>query len=150
MKRPQILMLFLSSLFVFGCNRKSEEEIRAEKAQRIILEHVADNLTEQDTQLNKAKESEGETSIGAIIRAQQAFYLDNDRFANNLSDLDLSLDSNNYKMEIVEVDSGKVIAKATPLQKDLASYYGAANSSFKSATCRSKTPLITATNVECP
>jgi hypothetical protein len=53
-------------------------------------------------------------------------------------------------MEIVEADSEKVIAKAIPLQKDLASYYGAINSSFKSATCRSKMPLITTTNVECP
>jgi hypothetical protein len=67
MKTPQILMLFLSSLFVFGCNSKSEEEIRALSTQQIILEHVADNLTELDTQLNKAKEGEGEAYIGAII-----------------------------------------------------------------------------------
>ena len=149
-KTPQILVLLLSSLFVFGCNGKSEEENRAEKAQRIILEHFADNITEQDAQVNRAKESEGYNFIREIVRLQQVFYLDNDRFANNISDLVLWRISNNYVTKIVEGDSWKVIAKATPLQKDIASYYGAVNSSLKSATCRSKMPLVTATNIECP
>ncbi len=48
-------------------------------------------------QANKAKQSEAKQSVGAIIRSEQAYFLENEKFTSNLADLRLpSTESRNY------------------------------------------------------
>ncbi len=50
----------------------------------------------------RAKEMEGRTYVGAMIRGQQAFFLDNNRFSDDLTALGLGLDqeTENYSYHI--------------------------------------------------
>jgi serine/threonine protein kinase len=54
-------------------------------------------------QNNKARESEGKIYIGSMNRAQQAFFVENNKFAENISDLALGIkpEMKNYTFKIV-------------------------------------------------
>ena len=52
-------------------------------------------------QANKARESEAANNVGAINRAQQAFYVENSRFGSNMDVLDLGIgDTKNYAYSV--------------------------------------------------
>ena len=52
-------------------------------------------------QANKARESEAANNVGAINRAQQAFYVENSRFGSNMAVLDLGIgDTKNYAYSV--------------------------------------------------
>jgi len=53
-------------------------------------------------QANKAKESEAKTYVGATIRAQQAYFLENSSFATNFAKVELGINTNtkNYNYSI--------------------------------------------------
>lgn len=80
-----------------------------------------------NSQLEKAKQSEARSYTGAINRAQQAFYLENDKFATTLEDLQVGIreETSNYRYEIVNSDSSQAIVTATPKEDRLKSYTGA-------------------------
>lgn len=53
-------------------------------------------------QVNKAKEVEATVSLGTMNRFQQVFYLENNRFADNLGDLGVGIpeETRNYRYQI--------------------------------------------------
>ena len=53
-------------------------------------------------QANKAKQSEAKQYVGAVVRSQQAYYLENSVFASSLDNLSkvVKADTTNYKYEI--------------------------------------------------
>jgi type IV pilus assembly protein PilA len=80
-------------------------------------------------QANKARQAEAQTYIGAMNRAQQAYYLQNREFADQASfgDLQLGLsDTDNYTYTIVGGGAGSALATntATPTGPDLRGYAG--------------------------
>ncbi|PIG95470.1 type IV pilin-like G/H family protein [Gloeocapsopsis sp. IPPAS B-1203] len=76
-------------------------------------------------QTAKARQSEARTNVGAMNRAQQAYYLENQAFAaTNVSDLGLGLsNSDNYTYSVGSLTSG-VANKAKSANADLKGYAG--------------------------
>ncbi len=115
-------------------------------------------------QANKARESEAANNVGAINRAQQAFYVENSQFGSNMEVLDLGIgDTKNYTYSVT-TNSGTgltAIAESTAVGAgQLKSYAGRVwleaspgGSVSKSVVCAGVSgagiPAITAGNA-CP
>ena len=74
---------------------------------------------------NKAKESEAKTYVGSLNRAQQAYFLDHNKFTNSIADLGLGIasETKNYSYSI-ETQGSVAIGKASAKHNDLKSYTG--------------------------
>jgi type IV pilus assembly protein PilA len=83
-------------------------------------------------QANKAKQSEAKTYIGSINRAQQANFLEQNEYTNDITDLGLGIRSitENYQYVIDRLDTISAYATATPVQAT----QDAATGQFTSAT----------------
>jgi uncharacterized caspase-like protein/type II secretory pathway pseudopilin PulG len=75
----------------------------------------------------KAKQSEAKSYMGVINRAQQAFYLEQSKFASTIEELELGIrsETKNYKYKIFIADKTKTLATATAQEDKLKSYTGA-------------------------
>lgn len=74
---------------------------------------------------SKARQSEGRNNIGAIGRAQQAFYLTNNKFTNSIPELGIGIspETNNYKY-FVQVDRQFVVSYAQGKTPNTKNYLG--------------------------
>ncbi len=92
-------------------------------------------------QANKAKQSEAKTYVGSMNRAQQAYYLENNEFADNASvgrlGLGISTDTVNYDYAVSVAGDG-VVNQAQPKNP--------ATASVKAYIGGVKVGVITATN----
>ena len=81
------------------------------------------------TLVNRAQQSEGRTYIASMSRAQQAYYLEKDKFGKELSELGLNIkpETENYRYQIVaQKDSNRsVMMTATAKRPELKSYTSA-------------------------
>ena len=122
--------------------------------------------------INLAKQVQAQDYIKSINLSQQTFYLEHQKFAPRLSELDLAVpaETTNYKYSIVNsmINSNEIqtIAMAIAKQDGLKSYLGAVlmsevnsgKSLIKSIFCTSNTPvksppenlLISANFLDCP
>lgn len=79
------------------------------------------------SQASKARQSEAKTNVGALNRAQQAYYLENQGFTATLGDLGLGVaNTDNYKYNsaaATDLNSG-VANLATSQKPDLKAYSG--------------------------
>ncbi|MUL35555.1 type IV pilin-like G/H family protein [Gloeocapsopsis dulcis] len=77
-------------------------------------------------QASKARQSEARTNVGALNRAQQSFYLENQSFSDNLSNLGIGIsNSDNYNYEANGNNLGNQVANlATSSKPDLKEYAG--------------------------
>lgn len=79
-------------------------------------------------QVNKAKQSEARNYVGTVNRSQQAYFLEYQKFATDLSELQVGIktESDNYKYEIKGGGTAADAAqfKGTAIKKALKSYYG--------------------------
>lgn len=114
-------------------------------------------------QANKARESEAANNVGAINRAQQAFYVENSQFGSDLEALDLGIgNTKNYTYAVTTSGSAlAAVANSTALGiGQLKSYSGRVwleaspgGSVSKSVVCAGASgagiPAITAGNA-CP
>jgi hypothetical protein len=86
---------------------------------------IANSLEEQ----NKGRQSEGKYNIGAMSRAQQAYYLENDKFSTKLEELGLGInpETENYRYRIVPQGNQResVMMTAQAKSPGLRSYTGA-------------------------
>jgi type IV pilus assembly protein PilA len=74
-------------------------------------------------QANKARQSEAQTYVGSMNRAQQAYYLENNSFGS-LAGLELGIsDSKSYAYTVVNT-STEGVNKATPVNTALKGYAG--------------------------
>jgi hypothetical protein len=84
---------------------------------------------EFERQAQQARESEGKFSVGAMNRTQQAYFLENNKFATSIEDLGVGLqpESDNYRFAIVSVGNtpGSVQITAQSKRPELRSYTGA-------------------------
>ncbi|AFY84391.1 protein kinase domain-containing protein [Oscillatoria acuminata] len=93
------------------------------------------SLSRQDNQANRpsllsegnqAKQVEAHNNLGALNRAQQAYFLEHGNFTSAISDLGIGISSNtqNYLYSINYPHRGWVINTAIPRSEDLKSYLG--------------------------
>jgi type IV pilus assembly protein PilA len=82
-------------------------------------------------QANKAKQSEAKQYVGAIVRAQQAYYLEEGTFTSTFDELAkvVKADTTNYEYTMTEavvggLDSVSALGKAKTTAKSLKSYIG--------------------------
>ena len=83
-------------------------------------------------QAAKARASEARTNVGSLNRAQQAYYLENQQFAQGMEKLSIGIANNtaNYIYFVVATaPTIKVTNKATAQNKDLKGYAGSVFSS---------------------
>lgn len=95
----------------------------------------------RSSQMVRAIGSEAKSSLGIINRSQQAFRIENNRFATSINQLDAQFFGRFYKYDIIDVDDVKVITKATPNQDDLKVYISGAsqvNDNFSQIICESQ------------
>jgi hypothetical protein len=82
--------------------------------------------TGQQSRLTEARERGAEITLGAINRAQQAFYLENNNFTNSFDELRIGPPSaNGYDVQVTHSDSKLAISKALAQGYDLRSIAGA-------------------------
>ncbi len=108
-------------------------------------------------QVNKGKQAEAKQNIGAMNRAQQAFFLEGQVFASSVSSLGIGIKTvtDNYSYSINSLATGNVYGQqnASSLKATLKSYYGSVNTQIGDTTtsealtvaisCESTLPGIT-------
>jgi type IV pilus assembly protein PilA len=127
MLKPELQAKFLSHL----TNRKKREEEGFTLIELLVVVIIigvlaAIALPSLLGQVNKAKQAEPKNNMGTINRAQQAFYLEYQKFAADMSELQVGVKSQteNYFYSVV-TDSGLGLGYAFPYKTALKSYYGA-------------------------
>jgi type IV pilus assembly protein PilA len=80
-------------------------------------------------QANKAKQSEAKTYVGSLNRGQQAFYLENSEFSDNIEDLGIGIktETENYLYSIIATngsDSANAINHGESRKDALKAYVG--------------------------
>lgn len=88
----------------------------------------------------QALQQEGKVSVGTLSRAQQAYFLENSKYAASIEDLDVALAPQAYDLKIVEVDAQHMIAKATPTEAGLKSYITGVSGIAQRVVCASNAP----------
>jgi len=73
-----------------------------------------------------AKESEGKANIGMLNRAQQAYFLENTKFAENLEVLGVAIapETESYRYQIAQATDQQVVVKAQAKKSELKSFTG--------------------------
>ncbi len=77
-------------------------------------------------QVNKAKQSEARNYVGTVNRSQQAYFLEYQKFATNLSELQVGIktQSENYQYAITGSGTSAAQFKGMAIKPALKSYYG--------------------------
>jgi len=84
-------------------------------------------------QASKARQSEAKTNVGALNRAQQSFYLENQSFATDVGSIGIGIsNSDNYNYSVTSADVNSSTANLAAARKpDLKGYSGGV---FKTAS----------------
>jgi type IV pilus assembly protein PilA len=101
-------------------------------------------------QANKAKQVEAKTTVGAMNRAQQAYYLENNQFAASADfgklGLGVKTETENYTYKIADGGTGKTIVTNQAQRKNptapLKAYVGGVGVSTVAATSESTTVAL--------
>jgi type IV pilus assembly protein PilA len=127
MLKPELQAKFLSHLN----NRKKKEDEGFTLIELLVVVIIigvlaAIALPSLLGQVNKAKQAEPKNNIGTINRAQQAFYLEFQKFASDMSELQVGVksQSENYYYT-VGLDGALGMGYAFAAKTALKSYYGA-------------------------
>ncbi len=125
--------------------RISDEATLPEDAEVISLEDAANQS------MAAAAANEGQAMLGAMVRGQQAYHLEEGAFAETLEDLALGIEpeTDNYFYEIVNVDGETAYLTATAKNPELNSlsalvYVNDDGSSTAYAVCVTDEPSTTA------
>ncbi|MEA5616955.1 type IV pilin-like G/H family protein [Cronbergia sp. UHCC 0137] len=105
------------------------------------------------SQANKGKQSEAKQYVGAMNRAQQAYYLENSDFANVIGNMGLGIASETVNYSYVADDTGTDIVANNGMsnKRDLKSYVGTVvyftNAQSEGATLAALCEAVTAGEV---
>jgi type IV pilus assembly protein PilA len=145
MLKPELQAKFLSHL----SNRKKREEEGFTLIELLVVVIIigvlaAIALPSLLGQVNKAKQAEPKNNVGTINRAQQAYFLEYQGFAKDMSTLQVGVKSqteNYYYSVVTTANLGIVYGSA--YKKALKSYYGAVGTELGSgATSEALTVAI--------
>jgi len=148
MLKPELQAKFLSHL----SNRKNREEEGFTLIELLVVVIIigvlaAIALPSLLGQVNKAKQSEARNYVGTANRSQQAFFLEYQRFATDLSELQVGIrtPSENYSYDIQVNGSAPNAAqfRGVAIKPALKSYYGLVGTQLgSSATSEALTVAI--------
>lgn len=97
-------------------------------------------------QSTKAKQSEAKQYVGTITRTQQAYYMENNRFAPDLPSMSrpvpASTTNYNYDITLAATDATQVLNTATSTSNALRSYGGSVFTTTNATTSESNTLAI--------
>jgi type II secretory pathway pseudopilin PulG len=86
-------------------------------------------VSDLQSQVNRAQQSEGKQYVGSMNRVQQAYYLENQKFANEINELGIGIkpETENYRYRIVPQGNStqSVMMTAQAKRPELRSYTGA-------------------------
>lgn len=86
-------------------------------------------ISDLQTGINRAKQAEAKQYIGSMNRAQQAYYVENNKFAKEINDLGIGIETEtkNYRYKIVPQNNStqSVMMTAQAKSPELRSYTGA-------------------------
>jgi hypothetical protein len=86
-------------------------------------------VSDLQSEVNRARQAEGKNYVGAMNRGQQAYYLENDKFATKIEDLGVGIkpETENYRYQIVSQGNStqSVMMAAQAKRPELRSYTGA-------------------------
>ncbi|HLO86427.1 MAG TPA: type IV pilin-like G/H family protein [Nostocaceae cyanobacterium] len=154
MLKPELQAKFLNHL----SNRKKNKEEGFTLIELLVVVIIigvlaAIALPSLLGQVNKAKQAEAKNNIGTANRAQQAFYLEYQKFATDVDELQLGIktQTENFKYSIDGGSGGPIQVNGQNIKNGLKAYYGlvgtvASTSSTGEAltlaiACESKAPL---------
>ncbi|BAT55074.1 general secretion pathway protein H [Nostoc sp. NIES-3756] len=127
MLKPELQAKFLSHL----SNRKNREEEGFTLIELLVVVIIigvlaAIALPSLLGQVNKAKQSEARNYVGTVNRSQQAYYLEYQKFATNLDELQVGIrtQSENYLYRITGDGAGAAQFIGAAHKSALKSYYG--------------------------
>ncbi|UKO98167.1 type IV pilin-like G/H family protein [Nostoc sp. UHCC 0870] len=146
MLKPELQAKFLNHL----SNRKKKEEEGFTLIELLVVVIIigvlaAIALPSLLGQVNKAKQSEARNYVGTVNRSQQAYYLEYQKFATGLSELQVGIktQSENYDYSITGDGSGNAQFKGIANKAALKSYYGLVGTTVgESATSEALTLAI--------
>lgn len=115
----------------------------------------------------RAKQDEGKSTISSLNRAQQAYYLENNRFTGNFGQLGVGIspETGNYSYKIAVVNPRSARATASAKDSRIRSYTGAVfvigsgnNATTITGICESNSasrtppamPRLVRNNIQCP
>jgi hypothetical protein len=114
-----------------------------------FLSLILTSNVEAQSNINKSREIEGKNNTGNLIRAQQAFHFEKQKFTKSMSELGITLPSQYYQVNIPIADANKAIIITTPKTNNLKSYTGGVSSSngnYSSILCESLSITTKITN----
>ncbi|HIK04470.1 MAG TPA: prepilin-type N-terminal cleavage/methylation domain-containing protein [Trichormus sp. M33_DOE_039] len=129
MLKPELQAKFLSHLN----NRKNGEDEGFTLIELLVVVIIigvlaAIALPSLLGQVNKAKQSEARNYVGTVNRSQQAFFLEYQRFATNLSELQVGIKTASenylYTIEATGTNANAAQFKGVASKDALKSYYG--------------------------
>ncbi|MEM0980788.1 MAG: type IV pilin-like G/H family protein [Cyanobacteria bacterium P01_H01_bin.58] len=150
----------LTGLTMVGCGASEVVENLPEDVAEAVPEDVAEAV---DSSVDEALQLEGKTTLGSMVRGQQAYFLEFEKFASTVDDLGLGLspESERYTYAIVTADDTQVISTATAKQDGFKSYSAAVftiDDTTVKGVCEADTPgsvppeapELSGTEVTCP
>jgi type IV pilus assembly protein PilA len=160
MLKPELQAKFLSHL----SNRKNREEEGFTLIELLVVVIIigvlaAIALPSLLGQVNKAKQSEARNYVGTVNRSQQAYFLEYQKFATNLSELQVGIksQSDNYVYDVTSGVTSVGGFTGRAYKNALKSYYGvvgttvAATATSESLTlaiaCESAGPSTSAASI---
>ena len=146
-------------LLTLAKSKKSEGFTLIELLVVIIIIGILSALVLPDLlgQANKARQTEAKTNLGALIRGQQAYRLQEATFAGNLSALDVAVGGEFYNYAIPSASGTAVNINAeenSDFKTDLRGYeagaYQPAGGSFSSIICEDSGPTSSDADADAP
>lgn len=107
----------------------SNDAVVYEKVSTVISDNIEITPLEQQGAKAKAMQGEARVYIGAILRAQQAFYMERGQFSDSVRALGLGIqeETDNYSYKFVYIDQDRMVQVAAQAKKSfLKSYTGIA------------------------
>ncbi len=115
----------------------------------VLFAIIAPNIMAGDS-LQQARQSEGKTNLGALIRAEQVYHFENNEFTKYIEDLYIDVYSTYYKIDITNVDENKaiIVAQSKDKKDKLKSYaeaisYSEETYNYERISCETKKPSTT-------
>lgn len=98
---------------------------------------------------SKTAETEGRNITGTLVRAEQSFHFERQKFTTSISELGIRFTPQSYRGNIIVADANKAIIITTPKTNNLKIYTGGisySNGVYSQIICESLSPTTQVTN----
>lgn len=137
------LMVFSLVGLMWACSGSTENSTETSSPANTPEDTSSATPNTASSPVNTARNAEGKTTLGAVLRSQQAYHLEYGKFTTNLEDLQLGIKMDHFTFEGVDADEAQTTFKAVAKQAGLNSYTGGVaivDSIFEVILCESSAP----------